>query len=91
MHNEINQLISGALVMGNFVAGLFFFRFWKSTRDRLFMIFGWAFVLFGVQRLALALIPGSFEDSAPLYIIRLVGFTLILIAVIDKNRSGKKA
>ena len=91
MYNEINQLISGALVMGNLVAGLFFFRFWKSTRDRLFLIFGWAFVLFGLQRLILALTTGTFEDTAHLYIIRLVGFVLILVAIIDKNRTGKRA
>ena len=28
-------LISGAVLMGYLVAGLFFFRFWKETQDRL--------------------------------------------------------
>ena len=32
-------LVSGAIVMGYAVAGLFFLRFWRETRDRLFLIF----------------------------------------------------
>ena len=50
----------GALVMACFVAGLFFLRFWRKTRDRLFMIFAIAFWLMGVNWLAL-----SFSNPSP--------------------------
>jgi hypothetical protein len=80
-------VVTGAIVMGYAVAGLFFFRFWRETRDRLFLIFGLAFWLLGVQRLAIALSRGMVEDDTGLYLLRLFAFLLILGAIVDKNRS----
>ena len=57
----LHHLITGAIVMGYAVAGLFFARFWRQTRDRLFLIFAIAFWLLGVQRLALALTAEMLE------------------------------
>ena len=37
------EFMLGGLVMGCFVAGLFFLRFWRKTHDRLFAIFAIAF------------------------------------------------
>jgi hypothetical protein len=84
----VAMLISGAIVMGYAVAGLFFLRFWRETRDRLFLIFAGAFWLLGLQRLALALSRDLVEDHTGLYLIRLFAFLLILGAIIDKNRSS---
>jgi hypothetical protein len=81
-------LISGAIVMGYSVAGLFFLRFWRETRDRLFLIFCGAFWLLGVQRLVLAFTRDMIEDHTGLYLVRLFAFLLILGAIVDKNRSA---
>jgi hypothetical protein len=81
------QLISGAIVMGYGVAGLFFLRFWRQTRDRLFLAFAVAFWILGLQRLGLALTRSVVEDQSSLYLVRLIAFMLILIAIVDKNRS----
>jgi hypothetical protein len=54
----LSHLISGAIVMGYAVVGLFFGRFWKQSRDRLFLFFSLAFWVLGAQRLGLALAPG---------------------------------
>lgn len=83
----INQLVSGAILMGYAVAGLFFLRFWRDTRDRLFLIFGVAFWVLGSQRLALVLTRDMLETQTGLYLIRLVAFLLILAAIVDKNRA----
>jgi amino acid transporter len=83
----VSQLISGAILMGYLVAGLFFLRFWRDTRDRLFLIFAVAFVILGAQRLALALAREMLETQTGLYLIRLFAFLLILGAIVDKNRS----
>lgn len=83
------QLIPGAIVMGYTVAGLFFLRFWRQTRDRLFLIFAISFWLLGAQRLALALTSQAVEARTGLYLVRLFAFLLILVAIIDKN-SGRK-
>jgi len=87
----VQALISGAIVMGYGVCGLFFLRFWRTTHDRLFAAFSAAFWVLGVQRLALALIEPIEEWRTGLYTVRLLGFLLILAAIIDKNRTRKDA
>jgi hypothetical protein len=74
--------------MGCFVAGLFFLRFWRKTRDRLFAIFAAAFWLLGANWLALAFTEVD-EVKTWLYAVRLLAFILILFAIIDKNRAGR--
>jgi hypothetical protein len=86
MGDTVDLVVSGILVAGYAVAGLFFLRFWNETRDRLFSIFAGAFWLLGVQRLLLALMETSSAGTVALYGIRLVAFVLILVAIIDKNR-----
>lgn len=82
----MNDLLSGAMLMGYVVAGLFFWRFWAQTRDRLFAIFAVSFWLLGVQRLAVTLSREITEDQTFLYGIRLLAYVLILVAIVDKNR-----
>lgn len=89
--STISQLITGAIVMGYAVAGLCFARFWRQTRDRLFLIFAVSFWLLGIQRLALALTSAVVESDTALYLVRLFAFLLILAAIIDKNRGGGEA
>jgi uncharacterized membrane protein YeiB len=86
----IAQLISGAILMGYAVAGLFFLRFWRETRDRLFLIFAVAFWILGLQRLALVLTREMLETQTGLYLIRLFAFLLILAAIVDKNRVRRR-
>jgi hypothetical protein len=88
MGDALSQLMSGALTMGYFVAGLYFLRFWRDTRDRLFGIFAAAFWLLAVQRAALALTVDPTGEQVLLYSVRLLAFVLILAAIIDKNRGG---
>jgi hypothetical protein len=67
------------------VAGVFFLRFWRKTRDRLFVIFALAIWLLGTNWLLLAFFQTD-ETRPWLYAIRLVAFCLILLGIIDKNR-----
>ena len=82
----LTELIAGAIVFGYWVAGLFFIRFWQETRDRLFLIFGVAFWVLGLQRLMLAFGRQLSEDGTSLHLVRLGAFLLILGAILDKNR-----
>ena len=41
----MSQFISGMIAMGYLVAGMFFLRFWRDTRDRLFGMYGAAFFI----------------------------------------------
>jgi Family of unknown function (DUF5985) len=83
------QVVSGAITMGYAVVGLFFLRFWRETRDRLFLIFAIAFWILAGQRLALVLTGQTAETGTGLYLVRLFAFLLILAAIIDKNRAPR--
>ena len=79
----------GMISMGFAVAALFFLRFWRDTRDRLFLIFAIAFGILAAQRLALVLTRDMLESQTGLYLVRLFAFLLILAAIVDKNRPPK--
>jgi hypothetical protein len=81
-------VVSGTIVMGYVVAALFFLRFWHQTRDRLFLIFALAFFVLGVQRLGLVLSALPVEARTDLYLVRLFAFLMILLAIVDKNRTS---
>jgi len=85
----MNQLLSGAIAMASLIVALFFLRFWKNTRDRFFIFFAIAFGLEAVSRALLGYNQGSSEHEPLYYLMRLVSFILILIAVIDKNRTRR--
>ena len=78
--------LSGAVSMGFFVISLFFVQFWKETRDRLFLFFAAAFLLLLVERVVRAAFDIDSEWAPAIYLLRLIAFVLIIIAIIDKNR-----
>ena len=69
-----------------FVAGLFFFRFWRDSRDTLFAFFGSAFWCFAVSWALLALVDPTAETEPYIYAIRLVAFGLLIVGMVNKNR-----
>lgn len=87
----MSQFMRGALAMGFFVAAVFFLRFWKQTGDRLFGLFAIAFFVMSLSRILIGLSPslapnvGLSHDNV--YLLRLLAFGLVLIAILDKNRS----
>jgi hypothetical protein len=85
----MRHFISGAIAMAFFIAGLFFLRFWKETSDRLFVMFAAAFWVFALSRVGLSYLNATHEGLTFLYAMRLLAFILILVAIVDKNRSGK--
>ena len=82
------DFLSGAITLGFLVAGLFFLRFWRRTQDGLFLAFAMAFALLGVGQAIQAFANIPQEERSYIYLIRLAAFTLILIAIVRKNRSA---
>ena len=78
----------GWLAFGFLVSGVFFLRFWRRTRDELFLAFALAFALLGLGQGLLALANIPTEQRASIYLFRLVAFALILFAIMRKNRSA---
>ena len=81
------NFLSGAIAFGFGVCGLFFLRFWRRTRDTLFLAFALAFVLLGIGQATLALANIPTEERGSVYLIRLAAFAIIIFAVVRKNRS----
>lgn len=81
----LNAWLSGAIFMAAMVIALFFLRYWRHSRDRLFIYFAAAFVLEGIHRL-LQVWPEQAADMPAYYLLRLVEYALILAAIIQKNR-----
>lgn len=80
------DFLSGAVTFGFFLAALFLLRFWSRTRDSLFLSFAAAFFLLGLNQGALALADIPVEERSWLYLLRLLAFILILVAIVRKNR-----
>ena len=76
---------SGALTLGFLAIGLFFFKFWRRTGDRLFATFGLAFALLAVNQAAPVLLDIPSENQGYIYLLRLAAFVLIIAAVLRKN------
>jgi hypothetical protein len=78
-------MVSGALAMGYVVAAMFFIRYWRDARDRLFAFFSVAFLLLALQRIMLPFIAADRVELV--YTVRVVAFLMIIIGIVDKNRS----
>jgi hypothetical protein len=86
--NTLQTMLGGAVAMSSLVAAVFFLRFWLRTRDTFFLLFSLAFAIYALCQFALGWVNGS--DFEPLYYLpRLVTFGLIVLAVINKNRTGQ--
>jgi hypothetical protein len=85
----VNDFLAGAIVMGFLVAALMFLRFWKRTREGLYLAFSGSFLLLGATQGLLTL--GNFHDEERswLYLLRLAAFLLILFAMGWQNRGRR--
>jgi hypothetical protein len=86
---ELNYFLQGAAAMGCVVAGLFFARYWRTTRDRFFLFFLAGFLAFALNWVGLAVVQPSVESTHWFYLLRLLAFLLIIAAIIDKNRRSR--
>jgi hypothetical protein len=86
----LNSILVGAIAACFIIAALFFFRFWRATRDRFFLWFALSFALEGVNRVLLYLLVGPNEDAPLYYLVRLVAYGLIIVAIVGKNREAAR-
>jgi len=93
--NSISFL--GGISVATFLASaLFFLKFWKASRDRFFLYFSIACVLIAMDRFVSLFIVGtqesiwteSTESDSWVYLMRLLAFVVIAVAVVDKNRAS---
>jgi len=80
----------GVLAMGCLVPALFFLRYWRSSRDRLFAFFAIAFGLMALEWLLAALGGTDEADHFQVLLLRILAFVAIIIGVLDKNRRQRR-
>jgi TRAP-type C4-dicarboxylate transport system permease small subunit len=84
------EFLAGAVTLGYGVATVFFLRFWRTTRDRLFLAFAAAFFLLALNQALAQWLGGADERAGYVYVLRVVGFVLILLAIVDKNIARRR-
>lgn len=82
----MNDFLQGAVTMASATVGLFFLRYWRTTRDRLFLMFCVAFWVMSAHWLLIGLMP-RLETQA--HVLRFLAFACIALAVLDKNRQRR--
>ena len=82
--------LAGAVSAGFLVAGLFFLRFWRRSRDGLFAAFAVAFWLLGLNQALLTFSSVPAEERTWLFLLRLAAFVLILAAIWRKNAGAAR-
>lgn len=83
------SFLQGLNTMGFALAGLYFLRFWKQTRDVFFVWFAAAFWLLAANYA----IEGMFTfgpGSIFRFVLRLIGFALIIFGVFSKNLASPR-
>lgn len=81
----LNHFLLGSIAALSLVASVFFFRFWRQTHDKLFLTFALSFLLEAFNRTALAYMAAQGEMEPGVYVLRLIGYVLILAGIAGKN------
>jgi hypothetical protein len=85
----IEDFLGGAIVMGFAIAALLFLKFWRRTREELFLAFAGSFTLLAATQALLTLGQFHTEERSWLYLLRLAAFLLILFAMWRQNRRSR--
>ena len=83
-----HSFILGAIAAASFAVALFFLQYWRSTQDRFFLFLAASFLIEAGNRVHMGLVPSSSETEPFNYGVRLLSYSLILVAIWDKNRPG---
>jgi hypothetical protein len=86
----VTDFVLGGSAVACLAIALFFLRFWRESGDRLFAAFAGAFLVFGGNRLLLALTSEDGDGRIYSYTLRFLAFMLVVWAIVDKNRAEPK-
>ena len=82
----IDGFLRGIIVTCSVIAGGYFMKFWRQTRDTLFLAFGIAFIVEAANRTTFVFMDSPNTGNTFVYIVRLLTYVLILTTIVKKNR-----
>jgi hypothetical protein len=86
---DMTPFLQGAITLACLAIGLKFLRYWRLSRDRFFVWFAVAFWMFAAGWVLRVFAPDIGEHGYVVFLPRLLGFLLILAAILDKNRRNR--
>ena len=81
----IDTFLQGSIAACLFICGLMFLRFWRDSKDELFVYFAAAFFMMSINRVVVVMLGAPTEVRGYIYVIRMAAFLLIAIAIWRKN------
>jgi Family of unknown function (DUF5985) len=84
-HLSTDLFLIGFISACSLVAGLFFLRFWRSTRDLLFLGFAAFFLIQGTSNVVVLALAHPNLANPWLSLLRLISTLAILAAILWKN------
>lgn len=87
-HPTLDVFLLGFNCACSVVAALFFLRFWRSSRDVLFLSFSIFFLVQGFRDSAVLGLDHPNEGTFFLFLVRLLSVLGILAAIVWKNLKG---
>lgn len=88
-HPLADIFLLGVITTSSLVAALFFLRFWRSTKDPLFLAFAAFFVIEGGSHAFVVGLSHPNEGSVWLFLVRLLSILAVLGAILWKNSSKR--
>jgi Family of unknown function (DUF5985) len=82
----MESFLLGVIATTSIASAIFFLRFWRDSRDSLFLAFALAFMIEGLNRASLLFLDHPKEGSPRVYIVRCLAFLIILAGIVNKNR-----
>ena len=88
-HPTLDVFLLGFVAGCSCVAVAFFLRFWRDTRDWLFLAFALFFLLQAVMNALLLRLPHPNEGNLWLFLLRLISILVIVVAILRKNANRR--
>jgi hypothetical protein len=85
----MNRFFLGMLAACSAAIALFFLKFLRDSKDRLYGFFAAAFSVLTLDWLTQAVLSPRHESQHYLFLIRLAAFGLIIAGIVAKNRSKR--
>lgn len=77
--------LMGISATASAAVGVLFLKYWRRTRDSLFLSFGTAFLIDAFNRVGLLKQLHPNDASPAYYLVRLLSFLIILVGILRKN------